>query len=183
MKPPAQAAARRYARALVDVASAAKAAEGMRTELAEAAALVTDNPELARALTHPAVPVEKRRRLVAAVWEGHGASPLLVRLLTLLTERGRMGLLPTIEQAYGEIWNARRGVISARAVSAVSLEKDQKDALQAVLARARSREVELVAKTDPSVIGGLTVTIEGRTYDGSVRGRLQVLKQRLTGAA
>jgi F-type H+-transporting ATPase subunit delta len=183
MKAPAQAAARRYARALVDVAAAANVAEGLRAELAEAAALLADNPELGRALAHPAVPVEKRRRLIVAVWERRGSSPLLVRLLTLLAERGRMGLLPAIEQAYGEVWNARRGVVSARAVSAVALDKGQRDTLEAALTKARRREVELVAKTDPSVIGGLAVTMEGRTYDGSVRGRLQALKQRLTGAA
>jgi F-type H+-transporting ATPase subunit delta len=181
MKAPAQAAARRYARALVDVAVSAGVAERLRPELSEAAALLGANPELARALGHPAVPVEARRRLVAAVWERRGAAPLLVKLLVLLAERGRIGLLPAIEQAFGELWNARRGVVGARAVSAVPLAKEQIEALRAALTRARGREVELAASTNPAVIGGLAVTMEGRTYDGSVRGRLQALKQRLTG--
>jgi F-type H+-transporting ATPase subunit delta len=181
MKPPAQAAARRYARALVDVAVSAGVADRLRPELAEAAALIGGNAELARALTHPAIPVDARRRLIASIWERRGALPLLVKLLVLLAERGRIGLLPAIEQAYGELWNARRGVVSARAVSAVPLDQGQAEVLRGGLARARGREVELTATTNPAVIGGLTVTMDGRTYDGSVRARLTALKQRLTG--
>jgi F-type H+-transporting ATPase subunit delta len=181
MKPAAHAAARRYARALVDVAVSTRAAEKLRPELAEAAALVRSNPELARALTHPAVPIDARKRLIASIWERRGASPLLVRLLTLLAERGRTSLLPTIEQAFGELYNARRGVIGARAVSAVPLEDRQVEALRAALSRARGREVELATTMSPSVIGGLVVTMDGRTYDGSVRGRLAALRHRLEG--
>jgi F-type H+-transporting ATPase subunit delta len=182
MKASAQAAARRYARALVDVAVSAGVAERLRPELAEASALLTGSGELARALTHPTVPLEARRRLIAAVWERRGAAPLLVKLLALLAERGRIGLLPAIEQAFGELWNARRGVVGARAVTAAPLEEAQAEALAAVLKRARGKEVELSAATDPALVGGLMLTMDGRTYDGSVRGRLQALKQRLTGA-
>src|SRR4029079_11938681 len=112
------AAARRYARALLEVAFAA--AEGnpgaLRAELQEAAALLQGQADLDEALTSPAVPAEAREKIVDAVWKD--GSVLLRRLLHLLAQRNRLALLPDVARAFGELWNAARGTVPAEAVSA-----------------------------------------------------------------
>jgi F-type H+-transporting ATPase subunit delta len=175
-------AARRYARALLDVALQHGDAVALRRDLGETAALLAAQKELRTALEHPALPAEAKKKLVAAVWEGR-ASPLLLRLLNLLAERGRMGLLAAIEDSFRVLWNAHRGVVAAEVLSAVPLDAGQTEAVAAALREATGKDVELRARADPALLGGLVVKMAGRTYDGSVRGRLRSLRERLAGPA
>jgi F-type H+-transporting ATPase subunit delta len=176
--------ARRYARALLDVAlSGAKthgtSPESLRRELQEAVALLAESRELSAVLSHPGVGAEGRKKVAAAVWGKAKASPLLRRLLELLVEHRRIGLLPQIEDAFGELWNARRGVVSAEAVGAVPLGEAETRALGRALEKASGHEVELRSRVDPDVLGGILVRMGGRTYDGTVRSQLKALRESL----
>jgi F-type H+-transporting ATPase subunit delta len=170
--------ARRYARALLDLALDSGEAEGLREELQAAALLLKRHAELAEALGHPALAADKKQRLVESVWGGRG-SPLLLRLLVLLAGRNRLGLLPAIDEAYGQAWNHHRGVVSAEVVSAVALEDGQAEALQAAAERLAGGPVELSYRLEPALLGSLRLSLGGRVYDGSLRGRLQLLRHRL----
>lgn len=180
MKKASPAAARRYARALLDLASQAGDPAALREELREAAALLASQPRLAELLASPALATEAKKRLLAAVFAGGGASRLLVRLLELLAERRRLELLPAIVHAYGALWNAQRGVASAEAVSTLPLDEAERRALVAALEKTTGLGIELETREDPSLLGGLLVRVAGRSYDGSVRARLQALRARLT---
>jgi F-type H+-transporting ATPase subunit delta len=172
--------ARRYARALLEVADREEGgvALALRDELRAFAALVWGHPALRRALLNPGLGSERRRRALAALAERAGASTLLRRLVDLLAARDRVALLPEVADAYGELSNAARGVVSAEAVSAAALSEAQGRALAAALGAA----VELRRRVDPSLVGGLLVRMGGRTYDGTVRTQLAALRRRLAAA-
>ncbi len=182
MRPRAQGVARRYARALLDVVQKQGDPEALRRELREATALLAAQADLRRALEHPALPAEGKRKVVGAVW-GHGTSPVMIRLLDLLAAGGRMELLPAIEESFSALWNAQRGVVAAEAVSALALDEAQTRAVAEALRKATGKDVELQTRTDPALLGGILVKMAGRTYDGTVRGRLRALRQRLVGQA
>jgi F-type H+-transporting ATPase subunit delta len=175
------ASARRYARALVEVAAAKGEADAVRSELRRAVALLAREKELAASLAHPGLPAEKRKALVAAVFKD--GTELTRRLLTLLVERGRLSLLPRIEQVYTALYNAQRGVVAAAAVSAVALEESQRQALERAIAATTGRGVELATAVEPAVLGGVVLKMDGRVYDGTVRAQLEALRARLSGAS
>lgn len=172
-----RALARRYARALLDVASGQGegAVLALRDELRAFALLVGEHAELQQALRHPGLGADQRQRVLSAVAERAGATALLRRLVDLLAARDRWALLPDVADAYAERANAARGVVSAEAVSAVALPDPQSRALAAALGDA----VELRTRVDPAVLGGVLVSVDGRTYDGTVRTRLANLRRRL----
>jgi F-type H+-transporting ATPase subunit delta len=182
MRPSERGAARRYARALLDVAVQQGDPEALRREMREATALLAAQADLRSALLHPVLPGAAKEKIVAAVWGGR-SSKLMARLMALLAERGRLGLLGAIEDSYGALWNAHRGAVAAEAVSATPLDEAQTRALAQTLRQATGKEVELQATTDAALLGGLVVKMAGRTYDGSVRGRLRSLRDRLVGQA
>jgi F-type H+-transporting ATPase subunit delta len=177
------AAARRYARALLDVALELRLAERVRGELAEASGLLSQHAELREALTHPGVAPANRAQLVSAIWGQRGASEPFVRLMVLLAERDRMTLLPAIEGTYVALWNAHRGVVSAEAITAVELEEEQRSALAGAIEKAVGAEIELQARVDPGVQGGVCVRLGGRVYDGTLRARLRALREQLVGGS
>jgi F-type H+-transporting ATPase subunit delta len=180
MKRASPAAARRYARALLDLATQAGDPAALREDLRSARVVLASEPRLAGLLASPALATDARKRLLGAVFAERGASALLVRLLELLAERRRMELLPAIVDAYGALWNAQRGVASAEAVSARPLAEDERRALVAALEKTTGLGIELETREDPSLLGGLLVRVAGRSYDGSVRARLRALRARLT---
>jgi F-type H+-transporting ATPase subunit delta len=174
-------AARRYARALLDVAlKGGQDAGALRADLDEAVRMLKSSRELQQALEHPALPVEKKKKLLQAVFAGRG-SALLLKLLDLLVERRRLALVPHVARTYATLWNAHRGVSAAEAVSAVALSKEEEAALQKALQSVTGKDVELVTRVDPSLLGGLLVNMDGRTYDGSVKTRLVSLREHLGG--
>ena len=193
MKIASRAAARRYSRALIELtlrkpASApgpgpAVSAEGLADELRASVLLLEASPELARALADPRVPVARRRSLVEAVWTKAGASPLLLRLLDLLAQQAGLGLLPGIEEAYRTAWNSQRGVVAAEAVAAVEIDEKSEAALRRALGKVSGLEVDLRITRDPGVLGGVLVRMGGKSYDGTVRGRLKALRGRLAHGA
>lgn len=172
-------AARRYARALFDVAPQAQRG-AVRDDLHQAAAALASHAELRAALTNPALRPEARARLAGAVF-ANAAEPA-GRLLRLLAQRGRMVLLPAIARAFAEQVAEAAGVITAQATTAVALEAGQRDALTAAIRTATGHAVELETATDPSLLGGVRLTLQGRTYDGSVKSRLAGLRRALSPA-
>jgi len=175
------AAARRYARALLDVIGAqGEDPARVRGELEALAGAVAGHPELRAVLAHRALPAERKRAVLGALVEGRDVSPLVSRLVDLLAKRGRLELLPAVAQAFVAAWNAERGVVPAAAVSAVPLDADQRAALARELGRVTGRQVELTTRVDSALLGGVEVRLEGRVYDGSVRSRLRALRQHLT---
>lgn len=177
--------ARRYARALLDVVEAkggpTDGPAAVRAALEGVSAVVEHNPELKSALTHPGVPVPARKKVAAAVFAQ--APEVVKRLVQLLVERDRVLLLPAVAEAFAEAWNEARGVLSAVAVSAVELDPAQKQALSEALEKVSGKTVELQTKVDASVLGGLRVSLGGRTLDGTIGAQLGALRRRLQGAA
>ena len=176
----AEVVARRYARALLDVARE-KGDSGLREELSELAAVFAGSPELRTVLVHPRIPAEKKIAVVGALWRKDRPSKLLERLVALLVEKRRIELLPVIAKAYARLWNAERGIVEAEAVSAFPMEAAASHALSAAVGGVLGKQVELREQVDPSLVGGLLLRMEGRVYDGSVRARLRALRERLAG--
>jgi F-type H+-transporting ATPase subunit delta len=187
VKPAARPVARRYSRALLDLTKRPSRDKGetlplpaaLAAELQASVELLEKAPELARALADPLLPVARKKALVEAVWARSQASPLVMRLVGLLVDQGRMDLLPAVEEAFRHAWNAERGVVEAEASSAVELDVTQKTTLTKALALVSGKDVDLEWRLDPKLIGGMLVKMAGKSYDGSVRGRLKALRSRL----
>jgi F-type H+-transporting ATPase subunit delta len=175
-----EAAARRYARALLDIALA-KGDTGLREDLDLLAGLYSEHVELRSILLHPTVPADKKTAVVGALWKEKRPSELLERLVALLVERDRVELLPLIAAAYARLWNLHGGVVEAEAVSARELDEMETRAVATAVGKAVGKQVDLRRRVDPSLMGGLLLRMEGRVYDGSVRAKLRALRERLAG--
>ena len=93
-------------------------------------------------------------------------TPLVKRLVELLSTRDRLALLPDVAEAYAELANAAHGVVAAEVVSAVPLAAEHKRALEAAL-KGTAASVELRTRVDPSLIGGLVVSASAGPTTGA----------------
>ena len=184
MSRPPRSLARRYARALLDVASpdGREAVLALRDELRAFVPQLDGHPQLRLALAHPALGAEQKRRLMLALADAAQATPLVKRLVELLSSRDRLALLPDVVEAYAELANAAHGVVAADVAAALPLDAEQKQALETAL-KGSAASVELRTRVEPLLVGGLVVSAFGRTYDGSVREQLAALRRRLAASS
>lgn len=172
--------ARRYARAVFQMAIAAEQAPAVGRDLDGAARIYTDNPVLARFLRNPKVPISDKKNLLSAVLDRCGAGNLCRRFLTSLIERGRMNQLPEIAAGYADLLDEAENRAEARVSSARHLSHEETRALSASLGRITGRKIDLNVSVDPDLLGGVVVRIGSVVYDGSLRGQLDRLDKHLT---
>ena len=174
-------AARRYAEAAFEVAQRDGTFERWRTELDTAAAVIGDERAM-RVLADPSVPVDQRSVAVAALLKGL-ASDQAQNLIQLLLRRGRIEELPRVAAEFRRLDDRRQGITHATATSAAPLTPDEVAALTERLERSTGGRVALDVQVDPSLLGGLVVRVGDRLIDGSVRGRLERLRNQLISGA
>ena len=178
-----RAAAGRYARALFDVALAEADPQAVQRELEGFAGLVSGNEALQRALTNPAVPAAKKRAVVEQILDRlESISTPLARLLLLLADRDRLGLIPELEAAFRNRLMEHLRIVRAEVTSAVALPPEKLRALQDGIAAATGRDVQMETRVDPSLIGGVVTRIGSTIFDGSVTRQLERLRESLRAA-
>jgi F-type H+-transporting ATPase subunit delta len=109
--------------------------------------------------------------------------PFLKDFLQLLVEHHRMAGLPVIFELFLQEMSRLRGEVKAAITTARPLEGSRRRQLDGDLSRVLGRRVELTARVDPDLIGGIRLEVEGRIYDGSVRRQLERLKEELAASA
>jgi F-type H+-transporting ATPase subunit delta len=176
--------ARRYARALLEVAAAKGKTTPLelRDELRGFASELEAHAGLRRALAQPTLAAEAKRKLVTALADAAKASALVRKLVEVLAARDRLALLGQVAAAYADLANASKGVVAAEVISAVPLAPAQRKALEQALA-GQADSIELTSEVEPGLVGGLVIRTAGRTYDGSVRTQLAALRRRLAASS
>jgi F-type H+-transporting ATPase subunit delta len=169
---------RRYTKALFQLAQESQQEEVISRELEQFYAAYRDS-ELQEVLTNPVIDSDKRKNILLRVTEIQQLKPLTVHFLAILLARDRLKYLPEIVSCYRRLLNEARGRVEAKAVGASPLEPAMVDRLRQVLQGIAGKEVVLQQETDPSLIGGVLVELEGRVYDGSVRTQLEKMKERI----
>jgi len=177
-----RAIARRYARALFDVSLKEADVEQVGRDLASFTDLVQRHADLALVLHNPAVPAPRKRAVVAdLIALTRPSSPVVSKLLLLLAERDRLMLLPDLVEAYRERLLDHLRIVRAEVTTAVALPADRTAALRAGLVAATGRDVQLQARVDPAIVGGVVARIGSLVFDGSVVRQLDRMKEQLRG--
>ena len=170
-------AARRYAEAAFEIATRDDSIDAWRRELQTAASIVGDE-RVARHLANPAVSLEQRTGQVEKAL-GKAVSQPVLNLVLLQLRRGRIEQLPQVAAEFRRLDNARQGITEATATAAAELTPAEVEAITRRLEQLTGGRVELDVQVDPSLLGGLIVRVGDRLIDGSVRGRLERLRNRL----
>jgi len=165
-----------YAAALFEVARAEGALETVEDELFKVARTFEANEQLRSTLTDSVIPVERRLGIVEDLLGGR-AAPITTALVSFVVAAGRGRDLPAIIDKLIERAAADRQQVVAEVRAAISLDAATIERLAAALSTATGKSVTVKAIVDPSVLGGVIARIGDTVLDGSVRHRLDQLKE------
>lgn len=173
-------AATRYARALLDVALTEHADPSVIDgQLATLATLFNQHEELRKSLLNPAVPKPRKRAVVAEIIGKIGVLPIVSKTLLLLADNDRLALIPDLAESFRQRLLDLRNVVRAEVTTSAALPAERLADIQRSLAVATGRTVDLTAKVDPAIVGGMIARVGSTVFDGSVVSHLQRLRQRL----
>jgi len=169
---------RRYSKAFFELAQEQKQEEAIGQEIEQFLATYTNSP-LPTVLNNPAFGLESRKKILVEVTKSLQLSLVSVDFLSILLERDRLTYLSAIVSCYRRMLNAAKGRVEAKVVGASPLDGAMLERLRATLHVISGKEVVLHEETEPALLGGVLVELEGKIYDGSVRMQLEKMKQRI----
>jgi len=172
--------AARYARAFADVVESAKLQpEVVKQQLEDFAATFDGSKDLTELLLNPSIPVKKRVAILDAVNAKIGCGPKVRNFLAVLITHERLSALGEIIPEYLLEMNRRLSIADAAVVTARPLGSKEQQDLAAKIAELAGSRVNATFSEDASLLGGAVIRIGSTIYDGSVRGRLERLQERL----
>ncbi len=169
--------ARRYARALLDVARESGQVDGVLAEIERIETALEGTPELSQVLESPLFSRDQRRALLEKLAGPLALSETTLNLLRLLSDRDRTAHLPLILREYRRMADELAGRVRAVAITPLPLPKETTARLSEALSRVTGKTVVLEERTDPTLIGGLVAKVGDTTFDGSLRTQLRRLRQ------
>ncbi len=171
--------ARRYARALFDLAKEQGKIEPIGRELAQIHELLVTNPDLRATLMTPVLPRRAKAEVLEALLEQAGPDPLVANFLRVLLEARKLQVLGDILQAYQAFADEAAGRVRGEVVAAMPLEPDDVEAFRGALAKHLSKEVLLTPRQDPDILGGVVAQVGNLVFDASLRTQLVRLRDSL----
>ena len=175
----ATAAAKRYARAVFELAREEDRVEEWQRHLASIRDLFSD-AHVASVLQNPTIPAARRMELVAAP---RFLDPEAGNLVRLLIESGRVDEIAGIADEFELLADSEAGRVRAVVTTAVLLSTDDRERLAKQLSQKLGEEVRLDAVVDEGILGGLKLQYGDHLIDASVATRLQQLRRRLAEAS
>lgn len=169
----------RYALSLYEIAAEEKKEKAYLDELTEVCGVFAREPDFLKVLQTPSIALEDKQKVLKSVFDGR-IEPFLLNFLMLITEKGRVGLIRDMCQAYKEHYYFENGIVEVRAVTAKPLSDALTEKLKAKMSAVTGKQVVLETSVDESLIGGIVVKINNEQFDTSLRTRLSELAARLT---
>jgi F-type H+-transporting ATPase subunit delta len=170
------AAARRYARAVFELAEQEGRVDEWGHRLVAIRELLSD-PGVGAVLTNPTIPNDQRMALVSDA--PHVLEPESTNLAKLLIESNHVHDVAGIEEEFQRLADEAAGRVRATVTTAVELTSEDRDRVEDELSKRLGKEIRMRVVVDPRILGGLKLQYGDRLVDASVSTRLQQLRRRL----
>lgn len=169
-----------YAEALFRVVRAEGELDRVEDELFRFGKVLESNHELKQALSDQSMDRAQRAKILDELL-GDKVSEHTLGLLTFIVAQGRARQLPQILEGLSALAAEARNSVVAEVRSAMPLDEKQRSELASALSKATGKQVEVKVLVDPSVIGGIVAKIGDTVIDGTIRRRLEQIREQVKG--
>jgi F-type H+-transporting ATPase subunit delta len=170
----------RYAQAFADVVEDLKLdSAALDRQFADFLATWEGSLELRSLFENPSFPATQKVAILDKLNVEMGLQKELRNLLAVLINNNRIANVAEVAADWRRILQEQQGIRPAEIVTARDLSKEERDALATEVAKLAGAKIEATFKLDKGILGGTVVRIGSTVYDGSVKGRLERLKESL----
>ncbi len=167
--------ARRYARALYELAQVRKETDEVERGLSNLSHSLIDSPELARYLANPLAKPEDKQALISKIT----SNKLVLRFLALVVRRKRTDLLPSIQESFQAFCDQANDLHRILVRTPIVLSDQQKKSVETDLAKRLGGKVTGQFEVAKELLGGIWIKMGDKVLDATVRGRMDDLRHTL----
>jgi F-type H+-transporting ATPase subunit delta len=171
--------AKRYAKALFNLAKDEGQVDQYGQELDGFVQLLGSLPDLANAIQNPLYPEGTRKAVFNSIGDKAGLTPIMKSFVNLLITKNRVGSLSEIQEYYNRLIDENANIARADLSAAVELDEQTIGDIACTLEKMTGKKVVVHFQQDPSLIGGLVARIGDLVLDGSIRSQLLGIKESL----
>ena len=171
--------ARRYSTALADIVLSSGETETVKTELAAWRDIFAANSNLPTVFSNPAIAHKSKENVLESLIASANPTRTTANFLRILLRNGRLGELGAINRRFESVLEERGGVVSAEITSARDLPESERGAFQTNLEKLTGKKVNISYAINADLIGGVVTRIGSTVYDGSVKTKLENLREEL----
>lgn len=171
--------ARRYAKALFDLALKAKSLDQVAKDLGAFRTALEQSGELLAFVRNPVLGRAESEKAVGALLDKMKAQPLTKQFFALLAKQRRLAVIADICDIFFAMVSEHRGEVVAEVTFAAKPGMAEIAQLSAALKKSTGREVNLKTYEDPSLLGGLVLKVGGKMMDRSLKASLNSMENAL----
>jgi len=171
--------ARRYSTALADVVIASGDAETVKTELAVFGELIAGNANLSAALSNPTIAHASKEKVLGELIKRVKPSKTTANFLRVLLQNNRLTEIGEIDTRFESVLEERSGIVPAEVTSARELPDTERTEFEKTLEKLTGKDMQITYVVDANIIGGVVTRIGSTVYDGSVKTKLENLREQL----
>jgi F-type H+-transporting ATPase subunit O len=175
----------RYATALYSAASKQKALDTVEKDLINFQGFLKKDATLIEFIKDPSIKRKDKVEVFKAIGSKGNMNPATGNLLMLLAENGRLSKINVIINLYKLLMAANRGEVICEVITANPLDAETKTKLESTLKRLvkKGQTILLTTKVDPTIIGGMIVSVADKYIDMSVASKIKMYTDLIEGAA
>jgi len=165
----------RYATALFGFAQDNNVLEQANTDMATVVTVCQQNRDLMALLKSPVIPVGKKTAIIREIF-GKTLNKISMGFIEIIIRKRREEHLYHIALEFGDLYREFKNIKKAVVITVSPLSAEMRKQLLDILSTQTGSGIELQELTDPSIIGGMIVKLEGIQFDDSIRKKLQKLR-------
>ena len=170
--------ARRYAHGLFELTEERKASDAVQKDFEDLGNILKADSSLTQFLAAPQLLDSDKHAVIDKIFQGK-VDDNLYSLIHLLVAKHRTDFMVEISDAYEELYNASRGIVGTRLITAIPLTDDEINAIRAKVNKLTGHQIDLETEVDPRIIAGVIAIVGDKIIDRSVRHELEVLREQL----
>lgn len=144
---------------------------------------ISSSKQVKTALLSPLTSLREKQEALAGIGEKLQFSPLLNQFIGLLVKKARLGLIQQIRDDFSAVRLMSEGGVSGTLVAADPMTDADLGVLTKAFGQKFGKKVAFRISIDPSLLAGMKVTVNGVTYDGTLRSQIQRLRDQLVSGA
>lgn len=172
--------ARRYIKALYELAGEQDKNEQIGGELHTVLDLISGSKQLEQVLENPAISPQKKLAIFEEIQSELDLDKLTDNFVKLLIRKEKIGYLEAMVEEYEDLERQRKGIAVVKVTTARSISAKTRETLKKKFEETTGKQVEFEITEDPELIGGIVARIGGTVYDGSVNNQLARIQRRLS---
>tara|TARA_R110002072_G_scaffold239187_5_gene396979 strand:- start:3397 stop:3954 length:558 start_codon:yes stop_codon:yes gene_type:complete len=170
---------KRYAKSLLELAQELGKVEEVKADMATIQNAIEGSREFSILINSPVINPNKKIAIFKELFDNK-LSELTCNFLEIITKKGREKKLGAIAQGFLDLYRIKNGISVAIVTTAVALSDSEREAIRSKIAEATGRQIEIEEKVDASIIGGMTLRLDDKEFNGSMAYKLNNLKRQFS---